>query len=283
MIAVLNMKGGVGKTTLSANVFHQIVAHHQVKTLIVDFDPQFNLSQLLLRPEEYESYIADGRSLWSVMHPTQPTSVFAVAEDDLIECGDPSTYTVLLRRLRARPTVTMDLLPGDFRLSMLNLSESQSRLRTAQLRFSSFLRRARQVYDLIILDCNPSTSFLTRYAIESCTHLLVPVRPDKYSILGLRMLLEYVNALPTLAAPPATIVVINDLARVGPTPTVVAELRGHVTFGPMTLATAVHSSSLLQAHPEHTGFAVDRKVPYRLVLARNLRLVANEIHGVLEL
>ena len=48
VVAVLNMKGGVGKTTISAHVMRVLYHIHQVKTLLVDLDPQFNLSQALI-------------------------------------------------------------------------------------------------------------------------------------------------------------------------------------------------------------------------------------------
>ncbi|MCP4353360.1 MAG: ParA family protein, partial [Desulfobacterales bacterium] len=54
-----------------------------------------------------------------------------------------------------------------------------------------FIEQARKEYHLIVIDCNPSTSFLTGCALEVASNLLVPVRPDKYSVLGVEMVFEY--------------------------------------------------------------------------------------------
>ncbi|RYF48811.1 MAG: ParA family protein, partial [Cytophagaceae bacterium] len=47
------------------------------------------------------------------------------------------------------------------------------------------VEQARKSRDLICIDCNPSSSFLTLCALLTATHVLIPVRPDRYSMLGL--------------------------------------------------------------------------------------------------
>ena len=51
IITVINMKGGVGKTTLSVNVSYVLSKFHEKKVLLVDIDPQFNATQYLLNQE----------------------------------------------------------------------------------------------------------------------------------------------------------------------------------------------------------------------------------------
>lgn len=54
VVAVLNMKGGVGKTTLSANIFRVLFERRQAGTLLLDLDPQFNLTQALFTRSAYD-------------------------------------------------------------------------------------------------------------------------------------------------------------------------------------------------------------------------------------
>ncbi|MEP6664250.1 MAG: ParA family protein, partial [Verrucomicrobiota bacterium] len=56
VVAVLNMKGGVGKTTISANVFRELYRRigKEKKTLLIDFDAQFNLTQSVITEKGYE-------------------------------------------------------------------------------------------------------------------------------------------------------------------------------------------------------------------------------------
>ncbi|WP_407672071.1 ParA family protein [Paraburkholderia acidisoli] len=55
-------------------------------------------------------------------------------------------------------------------------------------RILQFIENARTERELICIDCNPSSSFMTICAIQAATHILVPVCPDRYSMLGLKLL-----------------------------------------------------------------------------------------------
>src|SRR5260370_39132537 len=57
-VSLINMKGGVGKTTLAAQLAHA-AARRDLRTLAVDLDPQANLSQALLSPEKYARHLWD--------------------------------------------------------------------------------------------------------------------------------------------------------------------------------------------------------------------------------
>jgi chromosome partitioning protein len=67
VVAVLNMKGGVGKTTISAHVFRLMYKKLQAGTLILDLDPQFNLSQALFTRKRYEKLKEEGKTIFSAM------------------------------------------------------------------------------------------------------------------------------------------------------------------------------------------------------------------------
>jgi len=69
VIAVLNMKGGVGKTTISAHVMRVLYRTLKKRTLLVDFDPQFNLTQTVVPESAYEKYKQENRTILSVMEP----------------------------------------------------------------------------------------------------------------------------------------------------------------------------------------------------------------------
>src|SRR5262245_5703180 len=61
VLAFINFKGGVGKTTLAASIGRAFVIPRPLKVLIIDLDPQFNLTQLLLTRKMYEDAERDGR------------------------------------------------------------------------------------------------------------------------------------------------------------------------------------------------------------------------------
>src|SRR5262245_25458041 len=99
VVSVINMKGGVGKTLVSANVFHELFRRKRKRVLLIDFDPQFNLSQLLLNEADYDALKAARKTLLSVIEPPPPTSVFQVSGDDLLDVGAVDNYTHQLKHV----------------------------------------------------------------------------------------------------------------------------------------------------------------------------------------
>ena len=147
------------------------------------------------------------RTLWHIFEPSNPPNLFEVSENKRTDVGNYVDFTYELKRTVQGPRSLL-LVPGDFRLVLLNLREKPDSLEMPRKRFQDFLGKARQDCALVVLDCNPSSSFLTRCALEAATHLLVPVRPDKYSVLGLEILDQYIDYLP-LSQRPEIMVIMN--------------------------------------------------------------------------
>jgi chromosome partitioning protein len=79
VVAVLNMKGGVGKTTICANLSLSLFENHEVAALLVDIDPQFNLTQGLLKRSEYDECKNKAQTIYSAMEPPSDVGLFDVA------------------------------------------------------------------------------------------------------------------------------------------------------------------------------------------------------------
>ena len=77
VISFVNMKGGVGKTTLAVNVAYGLAYLHEKKVLIVDSDPQFNATQYLLQDDVYLRHINDQTkgTLKDIFLPSRPGPV----------------------------------------------------------------------------------------------------------------------------------------------------------------------------------------------------------------
>jgi len=170
--------------------------------------------------------------------------------------------------------IKMQLLPGDFRLAMLNLKE-RAELRLPRRRFKLFIENARDKYDLIVIDCNPSTSFLTGCALEVASNILVPVRPDKFSVLGVEMVLNFAQIFLGSGLIPDIKILLNDVGQGEPSQ-IANGLRSHSKLGPMVLVNELSHSELLRARTDYTGFAPDRKVAYRKTVKGNLTEIAKE-------
>jgi chromosome partitioning protein len=275
VVAVLNMKGGVGKTTISANLFRELYRRvgSEKKTLLIDFDAQFNLTQSVITEKDYESFQTNKKTIWSVLEPPAPTSVFHTSNSDLEDCGSWINYTTVLKSTNTK--CELHLLPGDFQIAELNLRENPQSLALARKRFAGLIEGARKDCALIVLDCNPASSFLTRCAVENATDLLIPVRPDKYSVLGLKMVAEYVHKIRLASHRPQLHVIFNGVESAQSS--VEAEVLANTTFAPLTLATRIRQTKVLTARPDYTGFGVDRGVSNSAHTRAVMRAAADEL------
>jgi chromosome partitioning protein len=177
-VSTINMKGGVGKTTLSFNLAWYAAWRHNRRVLAVDLDPQSNLSQYFMGAEGYLEYI----------NRQQPTIV------EVFEQFSAPTAT------RTAPTpLNPDQVVQSLREwndgSLLHLVPSRLELawtlknptEKAHL-LPRFLARLNDSYDLIIIDCAPTESILTTAAYLSSRFVLVPVKPEFLATIGLPLL-----------------------------------------------------------------------------------------------
>lgn len=282
VVAVLNMKGGVGKTTISSHVFRHLYSHLKKRVLLVDFDPQFNLTQAVIPQTRYEALKATGTTIFSVLEDNNSPSIFKISSN----LGPPPPLDQVAIKLRQFPNTTPEinlmLIPGDFDLVKYSMIGDGKVLEPVKKRFLSFIETTRLERELICIDCNPSSSFMTICALQAATHVLVPVRPDRYSMLGLKMLSRFISELPQIAKKPELIVLLNGVKSSDYDPTVENALRSDPDFGPITLANSLNISKVLEATVNYTGFATDRKGQGWRVTPR-ITAIVNELGAALGL
>ena len=281
VVAILNLKGGVGKTTVSAHVFRVLFQKFRAGTLLVDLDPQFNLTQTLLTRTKYENLRKEGKTVLSAMEPPPAVGLFQIKTSATPPPLPDEISVKLWFFAKLNPEQKLAIVPGDFNLVKYSLMDDNRKLVVVRKRFINFIQLARKDFKVICIDCNPSSSFLTLCALHACTHILVPVRPDKYSILGLELLSDFVDSIPSIKPKPDIVVLLNGIPRSNYVATIENELRSHPVFGARTLANKLYQSSLLVAHPDYTGFATDKRVPYKQRLKREITDVVDELAGKL--
>lgn len=272
--AVLNMKGGVGKTTLSVNVFRQLYSENKLSVLLIDLDPQFNLTQQLMTSDRYETAVADGKTALRLFEPAPVSDFFSVN----VSGNDPPKARDISQRLRSfgKTEITLSIVPRTFDLTKYSFIEDGAKLSHAKAFFKKFISEARTSFDLIVLDMNPSSSFLTFAGLSVATDVLSPVRPDKFSMLGLglvRRLIEH----PQVANKPKLHIVMNGVKRSDGLTDTEVEIRAADYFKTCILANRVYHSGVLAARTDHTGFAIDRKVPHKEQVKKDLRAVEAEL------
>ena len=163
VLAFTNQKGGVGKTTSAVNVALSL-AVSEVKTLLIDLDPQSNattgLSELFgdLNGNVYDIML-NGDGAKSVITSTSFTHLDVIAS-------------------------TNDLVGAEIELVGVMAREYQ--LRKA-------LKKIKKNYDIIIIDCPPSLGLLTINALTASDALVIPIQCEYYALEGLGQLLNTVR------------------------------------------------------------------------------------------
>ncbi|MFQ6322534.1 ParA family protein [Lactococcus garvieae] len=171
VISFINMKGGVGKTTLCLEMADQISRKQSeestnYKILLIDIDPQANLTQAV-----NEHYFPDDdfpdKSIESLL---KNTPIGFDKEDVIVKL----------------PNENIDLIPGELETIFLERASGNA---TSQKLMDFILDyKIKEAYDFIFIDCPPTYSLYTEMAFFVSDFYFVPVIPDKFSSLGVDLL-----------------------------------------------------------------------------------------------
>ena len=177
-VSLINMKGGVGKTTLAFNLAWYAAWRANLRVLAVDLDPQSNLSQYFMGAEKYLAYLQDEKAT--------VVEVFEQFSSPKVGSGPPTPLNPddVIHHLYAWDDDSLlDLVPARLELAWVLKNPTEK----AHL-LPQFLSKVSQNYDLILIDCPPTESILTTAAYHSSRYVAVPVRPEFLATIGLPLL-----------------------------------------------------------------------------------------------
>lgn len=215
VISLVNMKGGVGKTTVAVNLAAHLARDHGKRVLLVDLDPQTNASLSLMPEKAWEQ--------WAAEHGTMAD----VFELDAKRKHHDDDGRGKLKHCIVHDVVSeipgLDLVPSHLRLTFLDLD-----LAARPGRERIFTRKLAKViddYDVILCDCPPNLQTATQNALYASDWFLVPMQPDYLSSVGLGLLLDRLDFLK------------EELEfKIRCLGVVFTRVRGHVTFHQETMA-----------------------------------------------
>ena len=222
ILAVVNQKGGVGKTTTAVNVA-TYMALEGVQVLLVDLDPQGNATSGL-----------------GIDRGTIEASIY----DVLVE-GTPLATAVLPTQVSGLSILpsTLDLAGAE--LQLMSMFSRETLLKQA-------LVKTEKQYDIILIDAPPSLGLLTLNALVAATALLIPMQTEYYALEGISQLLRTVELVkrqlnPTLEIERVVLTMHDERTRLARQ--VVEEIKNY--FGELVSPTIVPRNVRLSESPSH--------------------------------
>src|SRR5262245_30556680 len=191
-ISVINFKGGVGKTTVTANLGVEL-ARRGYRVLLIDMDPQCSLTFSFHTPDEYKQRLRGVTTLkcWlDSFHQGRPT----------VELGRFAVPTPKITQLIGPSNGFVHLIPSDLDLANLELEILKSRgpksiepeleiLNRRSALAEAMHREFPPRYEFVLMDCPPSLGILTQSALIASDRVLIPTKADYLSHVGIRSLL----------------------------------------------------------------------------------------------
>jgi chromosome partitioning protein len=248
VIALCNQKGGVGKTTTAVNLGAALALYGR-KVLVVDFDPQGAASVALgaVAPEDeltvYNALMQSAVSVQEVIHHTKIEG--------------------------------LDVVPANIDLSAAEVQLVGEVARETTL--ARMLRPVADLYDVILIDCQPSLGLLTVNALTAAHGVIIPLETEYFALRGVALLVETIAKVADRLNP--RLKVDGILATMVDSRTLhsreVLE-RVHEAFGPQVFKTvigrtikfpdsSVAAESILTFAPSHTGAEAYRQLARELI------------------
>lgn len=183
VISFINMKGGVGKTTLCKEISYHLASVLNKKVLLIDIDPQANLTQSYFRKYRMKQENSIQTNSEEQNYELQTASINNVFQ---ASSGiQPSREKVIVDF----PDSNISIIPGNLSTIFMSTNTDSGSMNQSLYNYLYLNEEFNTTdFDYIFIDCPPTYSEYTIAAILASQYYIIPVKPDAYSVLGIQML-----------------------------------------------------------------------------------------------
>lgn len=190
-ISFINLKGGVGKTTLTVAVAEILSIEFNKKVLVIDLDPQTNATVLLISQEEWEKRNNENRTIHQLFFDKiENTNVFDINEAIISNVSNIKNKDGNLDLLPS----SIDLIDITDEISALNRNNRIIDIINSELQKKDVNdKRVVDKYDYIVIDCPPNLGGITMCGVYISNYYIIPVLPDTLSTYGLKQVINKIE------------------------------------------------------------------------------------------
>lgn len=187
-IAVMNTKGGVGKSTIVSALAETLSCEHNKNVLVIDSDAQASVSSMLMTVADLFGLQRDGLTIVDYL-------VTTVLRDTPVDWAD----FVVRNVSDVDDARSVYLIPSDMQLTLFEREVSKESLHsTLRGTIASLLRKVRSVFDVVLIDCPPGLSVLTESWLREADFHLSPTKADYVSVCGLEVFRRFKSLNPEM-------------------------------------------------------------------------------------
>lgn len=180
VVSMINMKGGVGKTTMAVNIGYTLSKEFGKKVLLIDADPQMNASQYTLNNDQVRNILQQPKN-----------TIYGILSS---EYKLPSITEKITKKEEFSGILEIeenfDIIPSHLQIMNINLDQSPFRLRQYIKE-----KKIKDKYDVILIDSPPTISAYTKISLLASDYYAVPMKTDFLSLFGLPLLENYIQHL----------------------------------------------------------------------------------------
>jgi chromosome partitioning protein len=186
VVSIINLKGGVGKTTITVAIAEFLVSEYNKNVLVIDLDPQTNATVSLIGEEQWELRNKEGRTLYQLFKDQiDDTCLFDLEKSIVTNCSNLNEGLLNLHLLPS----SLDFVQLQDRLINIGHTALIQPIDVLKKYVKEYIAR----YDVVLIDCPPNLGIVTQNGLNISDYYLIPSIPDHLSTYGIPQIISSVN------------------------------------------------------------------------------------------